>query len=128
MSYKTPDDLKYTKDHEWVKIDGDIATIGIDDYAQQALGDLVYVELPDVGKEFDLGNDMAVVESFKTASDVYAPVSGEVVETNGDVVASPELVNSDPYGAGWLVKIKLKDAGEVSHLLGAETYKSSLED
>lgn len=128
MSYQTPAELKYTKDHEWVRIEGDIAVVGIDDYAQKALGDLVYVELPAVGKVFAAGDDMAVVESFKTASDVYAPLSGEIVAINDTVTATPETINGDTYGAGWLVKIKFSDAGEVANLLSAEAYAPMIAD
>lgn len=122
-----PGTLKYTKDHEWVKAEGGIATVGIDDYAQAALGELVYVELPRVGASFEKGEDMAVVESYKTASDVYAPVSGEVVEVNKALADSPQTVNESPYKKGWLVKIKLSDPSELDELLDAAEYAGQLE-
>ena len=128
MAYNTPAELKYAKTHEWVKIEGDIATIGIDDYAQAALGDLVFVELPPVGKSFEAGADMAVVESFKTASDVYAPIAGEVVEINDAVVSTPETVNQSPYGDGWLVKLRIKDAGDVAKLMDAGAYAETIKE
>ena len=118
-----PAELKYTKSHEWVAVDGDTATIGISDHAQDLLGDLVFIELPEVGSSFAAGGECAVVESVKAASDVYSPVSGEVTEINGGVVDSPETVNSDPYGDGWLFKLKLSNASEVDGLLDAEAYQ-----
>src|SRR5579872_5892710 len=99
--------LKFTKDHEWLRIDGDVAMVGITQHAQEQLGDLVFVELPAVGKSFEQGAVSAVVESVKAASDVYAPISGEIVETNPAIVADPTLVNRDPMGAGWFVKIRI---------------------
>jgi glycine cleavage system H protein len=128
MSYSTPSELKYAKTHEWVKVDGDIATIGIDDYAQAALGELVYVELPAVGKEFAAGADLAVVESFKTASDVYAPISGTVVEVNEAAVSAPDTVNQSPYGDGWLVKLRISNPGELDALLSAEKYAETIKE
>ncbi len=126
--HNIPGDLKYTKDHEWVRVDADIVTIGIDDYAQQALGELVFVELPDVGASFNVGDDMAVVESFKTASDVFAPISGEVMGVNEALNDSPQTVNDSPYDDGWLVKLKVANAGELEALLDAEAYGAQLED
>lgn len=120
-----PDNLKYTKDHEWISVDGDIATVGITDHAQEALGDLVYVELPEVGASFEIGADMVIVESCKAASDVYAPVAGEVVEVNSAVVDNPESVNADSYG-NWLVKIKV--TGENTNLLSPDAYKEISND
>lgn len=125
--YNIPGTLKYTSDHEWVKVEGDIATVGIDDYAQQALGELVYIELPEVGASFEKGEDMAVVESYKTASDVYAPVSGEVVEVNKALADTPQTLNESPYKQGWLVKIKLSDPSEVDGLLDADDYAAQLD-
>jgi len=121
-----PANLKYTKDHEWLSIEGDIATVGITDYAQESLGDLVFVELPKIGTKFDGGKDMVIVESCKAASDVYAPVDGEVVAINDVVVGAPDIINSDPYSAGWLVKLKI-DATAVAGLLDAEAYKKLLD-
>ena len=118
--------LLYTKDHEWTKIDADVATIGITDYAQQMLGELVFVELPPVGKPFGLKEEVAVVESTKTASDVYAPVAGEVVEVNGELESQPELVNQDCYKAGWICKLKIKDATSVKDLMDSQQYEDYL--
>lgn len=113
-----PENLKYTKDHEWVSIDGDIATVGITDFAQESLGDLVYVELPEIGASFEAGADMVIVESCKAASDVYAPINGEVVEVNQAVVDAPEAINEDAY-SNWLVKLKVTSEAE---LLSPEQY------
>lgn len=121
-----PDNLKYTKDHEWLSIEGDVATVGITDYAQESLGDLVYVELPKVGASFAAGADMVIVESCKAASDVYSPIAGEVVEVNQAVVNAPETINSDPYAGGWLVKLKVS-AADVAGLLDASAYKNLLD-
>jgi glycine cleavage system H protein len=104
-------ELRYTKDHEWVRLDGDIAVVGISDYAQKQLGDVVYVELPAVGKSFAQGAEACTVESVKAASDVFAPVSGEVVEANAAVNDDPSLVNTDPLGKGWFIKLRIKDKG-----------------
>ncbi len=114
---------KYTKDHEWVKIDGDSAIIGITAHAAEALGDVVFIELPDVGKSFNQGDDMAVVESVKAASDVYAPISGEVLATNGDIVEEPAKVNEDAGGAGWFVKLKITKTSELDGLMDEAAYK-----
>ena len=120
---KIPTELKYAKTHEWAKLmpDGSI-TVGISDHAQELLGDMVFVELPQVGAEFAVGQECAVVESVKAASDVYAPVSGKVVEVNGAVVAAPEKVNKDPYGDGWMFRLQPKSAGDVNALLDAKGY------
>ena len=124
-----PDDLHYTKTHEWVKQDADgNVTVGISDHAQNLLGDMVFIELPDVGSEYNTGDDCAVVESVKAASDVYCPISGEITETNEALVDAPEMVNQDPYGDGWLFKLKPNDAGEVEDLLNAEAYKELAEE
>jgi glycine cleavage system H protein len=117
-----PTDLRYTKDHEWVRVEGDGATIGITAYAADQLGDIVFVELPDSGKTLEQFAAFGVVESVKAVSDLFAPVSGDVTETNADLGASPELVNSDPYGAGWMIRIKLGDPGQVEALLDADAY------
>jgi glycine cleavage system H protein len=123
-----PADLKYTKSHEWVKVDGDTVTIGITDHAQSELGDIVFVDLPTVGRALGASDSFGTVESVKTVSDIYAPVGGEVIAVNETLGAQSELVNSDPYGEGWLVKMKLADAGELDGLLSAEGYEASLND
>jgi glycine cleavage system H protein len=116
--------LKFTKDHEWLRIEGDIATVGITQYAQEQLGDLVFVELPAPGTNFEKGAAAAVVESVKAASDVYAPISGEVTEANQDIVNDPQLVNSDPMGNGWFFKIKIVDASQIEALMNESDYRS----
>jgi glycine cleavage system H protein len=113
----------YTKDHEYVRIEGDTGTVGITDYAQQQLGDVVYVELPTIGKVVSKGGEAAVVESVKAASEVYAPVSGEVVAVNSDLEGSPGTINEDPAGRGWFMKIKLKDQAELGGLMSEEQYQ-----
>ena len=117
---------RYTKDHEFIRIEGDTGTVGISDYAQGQLGDVVFVELPSVGKSLSKGSEAAVVESVKAASEVYAPVSGEVVEVNSDLEASPGTVNEDPAGRGWFLKIRVKDEGELNDLMTEEQYKEFL--
>src|SRR6266481_9764317 len=117
MSSKVPADLKYAKSHEWVRAPGGVASVGITDHAQHELTDVVFVELPAVGRKLKSGEACAVVESVKTASDIYSPVSGEVVKVNQAVVDQPALVNSDPYGAGWFFEVKLAQPGEVAGLL-----------
>ncbi len=116
--------LKFTEDHEWVRIEGDVATIGITEHAAEQLGDLVFVELPDVGKQVGKGDNAAVVESVKAASDVYAPLSGEIVEANQAIVDDPSQVNSDPANAGWFFKLKLSNASEAENLLDEDAYKA----
>jgi glycine cleavage system H protein len=123
---KVPTDLKYAKSHEWVRVAGDVATVGITDHAQHELTDLVFVELPEVGDKIKAGDACAVVESVKTANDIYSPVSGEVTEVNPLVVADPALVNTDPYTAGWFYKIKLSNPAELNALLSAEQYKAQI--
>jgi glycine cleavage system H protein len=118
-----PADLLYSKEHEWVKLDGDTATIGITDYAQNALGDIVYVELPRVGKQIDQFGNVGVVESVKAVSDLFTPIGGEIVEVNGGLDADPAAVNRDPYGEGWLFKVKLKDVNEKNNLLSPDDYE-----
>lgn len=115
--------VKYTKEHEWVRVEGDIGTIGITDHAQEQLGDMVFIELPDIGKSVAKGDEAAVVESVKAASEVYAPVSGEVVEVNEILGDDPAKVNSDPMGDGWFFKIKIADASELEGLLDEATYQ-----
>ena len=116
-------ETRYSKDHEYIRIEGDVGTVGISDYAQSQLGDVVFVELPSVGKALAKGGEAAVVESVKAASEVYAPVSGEVVEVNGELEAAPGTVNEDPAGKGWFVKIKLKDPAELEGLLSEAEYQ-----
>ena len=117
-----PDDLRYTKDHEWVRVDGDQATVGITQYAAEQLGDIVFVELPETGRKVDQFATFGVVESVKAVSDLFAPLSGEVVEANGALSKEPELVNREPYGAGWMLRIKLADPKQVDELLDASAY------
>ena len=119
-------DRLYTKDHEWVDVDGDIATIGISEHAQEQLGDVVFVELPDVGRNVSPGEEACVVESVKAASEVYAPVTGEVVEANETLTEDPAQVNADPYGAGWFIRIRLDDPSELEGLMDEEAYKDFL--
>lgn len=115
-------DLKFSKEHEWVRLEGDIATVGISHFAQEQLGDVVFVELPDVGKQVVKDGDVAVVESVKAASEVYAPVSGEIVEVNGELEDDPELVNKSPTGEGWFMKIRLSDASELDGMMDEAAY------
>ena len=119
-----PSDLKYTKSHEWVRVSGNTATVGITDHAQHELTDIVFVELPETGKKLNSGDGCAVVESVKTASDIYAPATGEVIETNKAVVDNPALANSEPYGNGWFFKIKLSNPAELNSLLTPDQYKA----
>ena len=121
-----PTDLKYAKSHEWVRVSGDTATVGITDHAQHELTDIVFVELPAVGRKVKAGEACAVVESVKTASDIYSPVSGEILEVNQAVVDKPELVNTDPHGNGWFYKIKLSDAAQLNGLLTPEDYTAQI--
>jgi glycine cleavage system H protein len=125
-----PSDLKYAETHEWVRAgkgkDKDLATIGISDYAQEELTDIVYVDLPKVGDEVEVGSECAVVESVKAASDIYAPVSGKVIEINQEVVDNPALINEDPYGKGWLFKVKMSDGAELDDLLTDSDYEEHL--
>jgi glycine cleavage system H protein len=118
-----PQELKYTKDHEWIKIEGNSATIGITDFAQNELGDIVYVDISSVGQNVNQHEVFGTVEAVKTVSDLYMPVSGKVTEFNKSLESAPEKVNSDPYGAGWMVKVAISNAGEVSGLLSADQYK-----
>lgn len=122
---KTPEDLKYTKDHEWVRDNGDgTVTIGITDHAQDSLGDLVFVELPEMGREVESAEACAVVESVKAASDIYSPLAGEVAQVNEALGDAPESINDDPYGEGWIFKLKVSDAVEIEALLDATDYES----
>jgi len=120
-----PEDLKYAKSHEWVMVEGDTATVGITQFAQEQLGDLTFVELPEVGDTFEAGSEMGSVESVKAASEIYAPVTGEVIEINEALEDAPEKVNEEPYGAGWLLKFKVK--GDPEGLLDAEGYAAAIE-
>jgi glycine cleavage system H protein len=119
-----PTDLRYTKDHEWIRVDGDVATVGVTAYAADQLGDIVFVELPDPGRVLEQFAAFGVVESVKAVSDLFAPVSGEVTEANPDLAAKPELVNSDPYGAGWMVRLRLSDPGQVDDLIEPDAYET----
>lgn len=119
-----PSELKYTKDHEWVKIEGDIATIGITDFAQGELGDIVYVEVETLDETLDIEEVFGTVEAVKTVSDLFLPLTGEIVEFNEGLEDEPENVNSDPYGAGWMIKLKFSDASQIDSLLSADDYKA----
>ena len=123
-----PDDLKYTPEHEWVRIEGDRAKVGITSYAQDALGDIVFVQLPDVGSTLDAGQAFGEVESTKSVSDVYAPMTGEVVGRNEALESTPELVNSDPYGDGWLIEISVADPSVVDAMLDADAYQRHVDE
>jgi glycine cleavage system H protein len=126
---KVPAELKYSKSHEWVQDNGDgTVTVGITDHAQEALGDLVFVELPEIGRNVALEEACAVVESVKAASDIYSPLSGEVTEVNADLVDAPEAINEDPYGAGWIFRLRLANAGEITGLLDADAYTQIAEE
>jgi glycine cleavage system H protein len=117
-----PKNLKYTKSHEWVRVEGNVAVVGITDHAQHEMTDVVYVEPPSLNAHIEAGKECAVVESVKAASDIYAPVSGEVVAVNEELSSAPELLNDDPYGKGWMFKVKLSDPGELNHLLSPDDY------
>jgi glycine cleavage system H protein len=119
-----PQDLRYTKEHEWVRLEGEIATIGITDYAAEQLGDIVFVELPDIGRAVSKLAAIGVIESVKAVSDLFAPVGGEVVESNAELAGAPELLNSDPFGKGWMLRIKVADAGQLDGLLDAAAYEA----
>jgi len=119
-----PNDLYYAKTHEWLKVDENIATVGITDFAQNQLSDITFVELPDVGREVEAGDEVAVVESVKAASDIYAPVAGTIVEVNGDLEDSPDMINTSPYDAGWLFKLELRKEEDVDNLMSAEEYSA----
>ena len=121
-----PQNLKYAKSHEWVRVEGDIAVVGISDHAQHELTDIVYVELPPVGDRVEAGKECAVVESVKAASDIYAPVTGDIVEVNEELSRTPELVNQDPYGKGWMFKVKLSDLPELGELMTPNDYAAHI--
>ena len=118
-----PQELKYTKDHEWVKIDGDVATVGVTDFAQGELGDIVYVEVETLGETLERDEVFGTVEAVKTVSDLFLPLAGEILEFNESLENTPEKVNSDPYGEGWMIKLKISDQGQLSNLLSPEEYK-----
>ncbi|MCK4501548.1 MAG: glycine cleavage system protein GcvH [Desulfuromonadales bacterium] len=122
-----PEELKYTEEHEWIMIEGDIATIGITDFAQEQLGDIVFVELPEVGDILEAGKNLGVVESVKAVSDVYAPLSGEVVEINEELPDEPETLNNSPYESGWMIKIKVADSAALDNLLDVAAYQEFVE-
>ena len=121
-----PQNLKYAKSHEWVRVEGDTAVVGISDHAQHELTDIVYVELPPVGDRVEFGKECAVVESVKAASDIYAPVTGDIVEVNEELSRTPELVNQDPYGKGWMFKVKMSDLPELGELLSPNDYAAHI--
>jgi glycine cleavage system H protein len=121
-----PENFKYSPEHEWIKIDGESAYIGITDFAQSELGDIVFVEFPDVGDIFSLGDVFGTVEAIKTVADLFAPISGEVLEVNDALEDSPETINSDPYNKGWIIKIKIANSEELKDLLGPQTYEGLL--
>jgi glycine cleavage system H protein len=123
---KVPTELKFLSTHEWVLVEGGIATVGVSDHAQELLGDLVYVELPEQGSTVSAGDSVGVIESVKAASDTYAPLSGEIIEVNGELEDAPEQINNDAYGDGWMYKISIEDLEEVENLLDAEAYTDSI--
>jgi len=123
-----PNDLRYTKEHEWVRLEGNTATVGITDYAQDQLGDIVFVELPEEGEPLKAGDTFGVVESTKSVSDLYAPVAGKVLESNDPLLDSPEIINEDTYGEGWMIKLEVTDPSELENLLTAETYKKFVQE
>ena len=123
-----PDDLRYTREHEWIAVHGAVATVGITHYAQSELGDIVYVELPAAGSAVVAGEEFGTVESVKAVSEIYAPASGEVIEVNAALQSAPETINKDPYGDGWLIKIRLADAAEPGGLMSAAEYRKFIED
>jgi glycine cleavage system H protein len=122
-----PADLKYTQDHEWVRVEGDVATVGVTDFAQGELGDVVFVEIETEGETLDKGETFGTVEAVKTVSDLFMPVGGEVAEFNEALADEPELVNKDPYGEGWMIKIKMSDASEAGELMSADEYQKMIE-
>ena len=122
-----PTELKYMESHEWARNEGDVITVGVSDYAQQEIQDVVYVELPEIGQELEQKKEFGVIESVKAAFDIYAPASGEVVEINEELEDSPECINEDPYGAGWIIKIRLSDPSELDNLLSVDEYQAKLE-
>jgi glycine cleavage system H protein len=122
-----PDDFFFAESHEWIKIEGDMGTVGVSDFAQKQLGDVVYIELPETGAKFDFHQSFGVIESVKAVSDIYSPVAGEVIEVNSGLNDSPELLNEDPHGNGWIMKIKVKDKSELQKLMSISDYEKYLE-
>ncbi|TFB12054.1 glycine cleavage system protein GcvH [Candidatus Marinimicrobia bacterium MT.SAG.3] len=122
-----PADLKYTKEHEWTRIEGNIATIGVTDFAQSELGDIAWLEMPEVGDETKIGETFGTIEAVKTVEDLYAPISGKIIEINSELLDSPELVNDDPYGRGWIVKLEISNEAEIAKLLSADDYAGLIE-
>lgn len=125
---EVPAELKFMTSHEWVLVEDGVATVGVSDHAQELLGDLVYVELPETGTTVSAGDSVGVIESVKAASDTYAPISGEIIEVNSELEDSPEHINNDPYGDGWMYKMSVEDEGELENLLDAEAYSEAIED
>jgi len=123
-----PDDFYYTKDHEWIKVQGNIGIVGITEYAQKQLGDIVYIELPEIGEKFEAGDPIGSIESVKAVSEVFIPVSGEIIEVNEKVATEPDIVNSDAHGAGWLIKIKINDKSELDNLMDSDEYQEYIEE
>ena len=123
----TPNDIKYTKEHEWVSLDGETATIGITDYAQSQLGDIVFVEFPDINSEINQNETFGVIEAVKTVADLFAPVSGEIIEVNSSLEDNPNFINSDPYGSGWIIKIKINDSNEYNGLMSSDVYEEHIQ-
>ena len=123
----TPNDIKYTKEHEWVSLDGETATIGITDYAQSQLGDIVFVEFPDINFEINQNETFGVIEAVKTVADLFAPVSGEIIEVNSSLEDSPNFINSDPYGSGWIIKVKINDSNEYNGLMSSDVYEEHIQ-
>jgi glycine cleavage system H protein len=123
-----PEDLKYTTEHEWVRIEGDVATVGITDYAQDQLGDIVFVELPEEGEKVEKSDTFGVVESTKSVSDLYVPLTGVVLETNDPLLDSPEILNEDPYGEGWMIRIKISKNSDIKELLDSKAYQKLIEE
>ena len=123
----TPNDIKYTKEHEWVSLEGKTATIGITDYAQSQLGDIVFVEFPDINSEINQNETFGVIEAVKTVADLFAPVSGEIIEVNSSLEDSPNFINSDPYGSGWIIKVKINDSNEYNGLMSSDVYEEHIQ-
>lgn len=122
-----PQNLYYTKDHEWVRVEGDIATVGITEFAQKQLGDIVYIELPEIGRNLEVHQTIGAIESVKAVSDVFSPIAGEVIEVNEKLNDSPELINQDPYGQGWIIKLRIKNKEELNNLMNASDYEKYVE-
>lgn len=123
-----PDDVKYTKEHEWIRLEGNIATLGISDYAQDQLGDIVFAELPEAGETLDKGDIFGVVESTKSVSDLFVPLSGKVLEVNDTLLDSPEMINEDPFGEGWMIKMEIKNPAEAENLLDVAAYQKMIQE